>query len=241
MSYVWKEFFKIRTYEVDLNNNLLLTSFFNYMQEAAANHADHLNFGYKDLATRGEGWILSRAYLEIYSYPHFSDQIIVETWAKSVDKLFALRDFNFFDNNNRLLAKATTAWLLVDIKNKRPLRIKNIEHFTPASIKDPAFDFVPEKILDADNKELVLERITSYSDIDLNMHVNNVKYIEYVVDSLGDSFFSQHNPKSVHINFLSELKCNENISIFKAKIDENAFYFEGTSKINKNFQLILKY
>src|SRR4030042_2091989 len=177
MATIWSEKFKVRTYETDFNNNVKISSLFDYMQEAAANHAGSLDYGYKVLSKKNQAWILSRAVIELYGNAGFTDELTVETWAKSIDKLFALRDFMIYDGSDKIMAKASTAWLLVDIAAKRPLRLTELQHHTPPEEKAPAFDETPPKIEDYTKIEFCDEKTAAYTDIDLNQHVNNVKFI----------------------------------------------------------------
>lgn len=237
MNKIWRENFKVRSNEVDFNNRLKLSSIFLYMQEAASNHASSLGFGYNDLSKNNETWVLSRVLLEIYDNVSFSQEIIVETWAKSIEKLFAIRDFLIF-NNDRLIAKATTAWLLINSKTKRPLRINHFDHFYNG--REPAFNEIPDKIKEPELKNFVTKRKANYTDIDLNNHVNNIKYIEFILDILGKDFFSNYKIVKVHLNFLNELKYDEEI-IIQNFLFKNRYYFEGVIENKKIFQLNLDF
>ncbi|MBN2544231.1 MAG: hypothetical protein JXB50_00440 [Spirochaetes bacterium] len=241
MSTIWRENFKVRTYEADLNNNVKVSSLFDYMQEAAANHAESLNYGYNALTKKNQAWILSRAVIELYGSAGFTDELVVETWAQSIDKLFAIRDFIIYDCMNKILAKASTAWLLVDTVNKRPLRLTELHHHTPPEEKTPVFNENPPKIEYNEEKNLICDKIAEYTDIDLNQHVNNVKFIEYGLDCLGRDFFEKNRLTGVKLNFLSEFKFGEKIGIYKGSINGRCIYIEGARGDNKIFKMIVDY
>jgi medium-chain acyl-[acyl-carrier-protein] hydrolase len=42
------------------------------------------------------------------------------------------------------------------------------------------------------------------SDLDVNLHVNNVKYVQWVYDSMALKFLKENDPRSVEVNFLAE-------------------------------------
>jgi len=47
----------------------------------------------------------------------------------------------------------------------------------------------------------------------VNGHVNNVKYLDYVVDSFGHDFLVKHHLKSLEMNFLAEALYGDVIDI----------------------------
>lgn len=68
---------------------------------------------------RNHFWVLSRIYSEISLWPSWSDTIIIKTWPRGTDRLFALRDFEVRYPDGRTLAHATSSWLIIDLDTKR--------------------------------------------------------------------------------------------------------------------------
>lgn len=245
MNIVWKEFFKIHTYDVDFKNKVRLSSIFNYMQEAATNHANHLKIGYDNLLEEDLFWVLSRVKIEIIHLPKLGDEIRIETWPKGTDKLFALRDFKIFNSENKIIAKATTAWLIIDSNKMRPKRPKLYTEKLPYLNVEHALCEVPSKITWSDKPQFVFEKKVGYSDIDINQHMNNVKYVELLMDSFPQSIFEEKQICSMQINFTSECKFGDIIYVFKDAFEDNpnCFYIEGINKNNhkKVFQSYIEW
>jgi len=226
----WNETHKVSLYEVDYHNKLRIDSFFNYLQDAASNHAETLGWGYIDLKKENLTWILSRVKLIINSYKGIGDFIKIDTWPKGVDGLLALREFRLIDENEKVFALATSAWLLVDSNIMRPVktdefhqRINHVYLDSEYSIKE-----TPGKIIVPDNIEKIRERIIRYSDIDVNHHVNNAKYIEFALDCFSIEEFGKKEIKSVQVNFLSELKYGDKVTISKGQSsNSNGTYIQG--------------
>ncbi len=233
----WQESNKIHTYEVDFNNLVKLSSVFNYMQEAASNNANQLKFGYDDLIKEELFWVLSRAKIEIFNYLNVGNEIIIETWPKGIDKLFALRDFKILNSNDKIVGKATTAWLLLDSKTMRPVKPDLLLNKVPQHKIEPAIEEVPGKIAEPETKELITQKTISYTDIDVNQHVNNVKYVEFVLDSFTHYQYKEMKISAMQINFLSESKYGDRIRIYKGSFRKSEYYVEGINESNtKIFQ-----
>jgi acyl-ACP thioesterase len=159
---------------------------------------------------------MSWAKFEFQNYPKFKDEVKVQTWSKKQYKLYSVRDFLMLDMDDKVLCKATTAWLLLDAKSLRP---KIMPQFFPDVIfseEKSAIDDLPEKFRGIPQTESVYSRKLKYSDIDLNKHTNNAKYVELLLDSYDHDFHNSHQMKSLTIAFVSETKFSDTVEIFKS-------------------------
>jgi acyl-ACP thioesterase len=235
MNATWKECYKLRTFDVDLTNHVKISSIFNFMQESAANSAASLGFGYDQLIDDQLFWVLSRAKIEIISLPSLGDEIRIETWPRGLDKIFALRDFLIYDSNNNLVAMATTSWLMIDGKTKRPLRTDIMSNRLPQIEATNAIAEACGKIETQPNPEFISEVKVGYTDIDINQHLNNVRYIEYILNCFPTDTYRNNSINRLQVNFLSESRYNDQIRLYKAKTGEEAslFYIEGTNQNNQ--------
>ena len=74
--------------------------------------------------------------------------------------------------------------------------------------------------------EKVAEHKVAYSDVDMNGHTNNARYLVWAMDVL-DYDFAVNNPvKDVKINFNNETRPGETVELFKAE-SEGKIYVEG--------------
>ena len=65
-----------------------------------------------------------------------------------------------------------------------------------------------------------------YSDIDLNVHTNFLKYLEAVCNVFSLDFYSKHILKRVEINFLRELNFGDKGNVYYEEVAENDFLFK---------------
>lgn len=233
MEPIWEEYFKIHTYEADLNNRVKLSSIFNFMQEAAGSHANNLKIGYEELSKEGLFWVLSRIKIKLLELPGFGDEIKIVTWPKGTNKLFALRDFLIYNSQKTLLGRATTAWLIIDMANRRPQKINSFAK-KYVNIEDRhALKEIPSKISEPQNKEFIYEKTVRYTEIDVNKHVNNAKYVEWIMDSFSREIHERMQVETIQVNFLTECKLGEKTQIFKSSLAKaNDYHY--IEAINKN-------
>ncbi|WP_157950190.1 acyl-[acyl-carrier-protein] thioesterase [Vallitalea okinawensis] len=233
-----EEIFNIRSYEVDFNNQLFISSIFDYMQQSATLHANNLGFGFDDLAKKGLYWVLSRIDVEIMSLPTYGGKVTVTTWPKSINKLFAMRDYILRDDHGNIICKATSAWILMDINKKRPSRPPKDLY---DQVEEYAINTMPDKIQEPVNRILDYEHIVGYSDCDINKHVNNVNYIRWVQNTFDQTFHNTHRMTHIQVNFLCECGMGDAIEIYKQALENDQWYIDGHNKTlgQKAFQAIM--
>lgn len=101
---IYRENIRVRHREADRNGRLKLLSWFDFLQEAAANHAARLGVGLNALTERGQLWVLSRLKLEIRRSPQIGEELTVETYPSGVNRLFFTREFQVFDKSGEVIA-----------------------------------------------------------------------------------------------------------------------------------------
>lgn len=172
----FKESFRIRASEMGPDARLRLPALFDLFQETAGNHAAALGWGSDVLLARGQTWILSRLTLELAALPSWREEIAVETWPAGIHRLWALREFLVTAKDGRELARATSAWLLLAVATKRPLRqspdVAEIAKSAPPRLIDDRFEPLPAPEAGGGAPGTPF-RVTRY-DLDLNDHANNV-------------------------------------------------------------------
>jgi len=201
---VWCEDYQVRSYEVDRRNQLSIQSIFNFMQEAASRHAAKLGVSVQQLLAENYTWLLSRLKIRIDAYPGWKDQIQVSTWPSGTQQLFALRDFKLKGGNNQVIAAAISAWLIIDLQKRRPVRIAPfVDRLKPiegSHILHGRLDKLPTLSNAFHEKSFVVR----HSDLDINQHVNNVNFVEWVLEGVPAVTLNTSVPSELEVNFLAE-------------------------------------
>ena len=211
----------IPCYDTDASWRLKPTSFMNYAQEAAGNHAVHLGFGYDDLIASNTAWILSRVHVEFPNAPRWREEVTLNTWHKGLSRLFFLRDFLITDSEGKERVKATTSWLVLNLETRRLVRDpKLVEEGTVCAenvLEIPADKVQMPKDIEAEH---VMDHAVAYSDVDMNAHANNAMYMQWAMDAVDYSIASSRPVKEFTINFNHETKFGDVVSIYKARVEK---------------------
>lgn len=213
--------FEVGSFQVHPDGKISLTSMADILQEIAWRHADSADFG-RNLLDVQQMWALARLEIKVIQFPKWGESIRIFTGGRGVDKLFAFREFLVWDQNEQVLARGMSSWLLLNSETKR---IQRPEHILPPSLFDPNMkpSWQPGKIAVTGNLIASEEVKVRLSDLDLYHHVNNTSYIRWVENMLFDQGIC---PENISINYIAECIQGDQVGLGLFKT-ENGFVVEG--------------
>lgn len=219
--------FRIHVYETFVDEKANICALFNYMQDIAAEHAIRMGYGRDDLMKDNNFWVLSRMYAEITEYPFRDETILIKTWPSGTDNVFSLRFFDLEFPGGRTIAKASSSWLIIDAETRRIRRPEQaLEKLTYFRKSDKTPVRIAEKIRQTPAGGKMSEGFrVKTSDLDVNMHTNNVNYLKWTIDSYDFDFMLKHVPVSVEINYLAESVLGDNITIRTSGAESSPYAF----------------
>jgi acyl-ACP thioesterase len=227
----WEDEYSIAFAEVDTKNEVFLPHLWNLMQETAWHHADHLGVGYSDLVKQQHFWVLSRLSIQMDEYPRWGDRIKIRTWLTGIGRLFALRNFSIANSKGDILATAKSAWLVLDLKSRRPQKINPVFKHILHMFDDLVSNEEPEKLPSPVQSKVGKSYMVRYSDIDRHHHVNNTKYIEWILDSYPFEIHQKYHIHTFEINFLAESSHEDEIWIHTESLgDSPPAFFHSVSR-----------
>lgn len=210
--------FTISSFDVDANKKATLQSLCRYMQEMAVLHAEKLKLGLHDMLKENRGWVLAQMSIKIERLPFFHENISVKTWSNGPDGRFAMRDFIIYDENNEVIARASSTWFVVDITEKKICRLDDYFKDYNYSDIEYALGRKPERIKPFEDAEIKDEIIVNYSDLDINAHVNNIRYIDFALNQFTYAFRMKHDIAEIELNFLKESKIGNTLTAMMKKV-----------------------
>ena len=219
----WEEDFRILSFHMDPKSKAHLTSICNFLQEGAGAHAEHAGFGFEEMIKRNQVWVLSRLKVVIDSYPIWRDSVKLKTWSRGREGIFYVRDFQIDDEDKKTIIKATSSWAALNIKTRRPEVVDGLEEGLLSNKKHKAIDENLGKLPRLSSPVLLRKRHIEFTDIDLVYHVNNVKYIEIIINSFPKEILLRKKVNMLEINYLGETKYGEEVLIYSDQIEESTY------------------
>mgnify|MGYP006272419603 FL=1 len=208
---VWTESFPIRSYHVTPHGTASVLALCDLFQDAAGHHADALGVSMQDLLDDGKAWVLAHLRLQIDRLPRWEETAVIETWPSGLERLYATREFVLRTADGAPLAVGTSGWVVIDTARRRPVRppraLGSLETpDRPAPLPHDTSDLpAPER---TDHKRTFGVR---YHDLDLNRHVNNVRYAEWALETLPPAWHDAHRCTHLALQFRAETMVGDTV------------------------------
>jgi acyl-ACP thioesterase len=132
--------------------------------------------------------------------------------------LVAIREYEIVDAQGQRLGAVTSHWFLLDPSTRKPVlpEINDTALSTERAVK--VMDEKPGRILIPHDLPLIHTVTAGYTDLDMYMHVNNARYIDWILNLFPEDMHRKFSISSLLIEFLSEVRYAEEIQLF-ASID----------------------
>ena len=221
---------RLQAYQCDRYGNMRPLILMNELQGMGDRHAEILGVGYKFCQAHGFAWVVTHYLVDIIEMPTELEEIEISTWPSCQDALRATRDFEIRGSDGRLLVRATSQWVLIDIARRRPLRLdENLPRWMVNECR--AWDRAFDKFADFDAQKTHTFKCR-FDDIDVNQHINNAVYAVWATESVGYEYRNAHILRRIELNFKKEISpttpqvfvdvaIDGNISHHKIRTDDN--------------------
>ncbi len=220
MDKVGKYQFLSEPFHCDFSARLFMSHLGNHMLNAADFHSNDRGFGMHFLNTINKTWVLSRLAIEMEEMPPMYTKFYIDTWVESAMRFFTNRNFKVYDveDPNRVFGYGRSVWAMIDTESRQPTDI--------LAVNDGAINDYIEKekpcpiekggrVKMDDQAELVRTIDTNYSDVDINGHINSIKYIEHVLDLWPLDWYRRHQIRRLEIAYVAEAHAGDQLSFYR--------------------------
>lgn len=211
--------FQVRSYECGSDGRATLPTICNYLQEAASLHAEALSFSRTDLSSAGENisWVLTRLKVKMNRYPRWNEKVEIVTFPRGGRKIVAWRDFTVRTSDGEILGLATSEWMIIDLATRRIVSIPDAVFEVSDALNEAVLGLDPFTSRLRFPAEVAPDGrcafVAQHSAIDLNGHVNNVHYIEWMLEPCFAKGPSAACPGEMEIVFRSETFAGEKVVV----------------------------
>lgn len=232
----YQEELLLKTSDCDFTGHWRPSDILVTMQEIAGMHSELLGCGRYALIEKNAAWVLSRSQIQMERYPGVGERVTVETIPMPNRRCFFPRYFTFRDEQEKVVGKAATLWVLLDIHTRHMLPPDLVAPLMPDNSDLPAPMALPGCVEDVPGQELIFERDPMYSDLDVNHHVNNTKYADWLCDSLGIETMKDYCLHTLVINYAAEITPGQRMKL-RLKRHEGAYILSGYHGDTRHFEM----
>lgn len=220
--------FLAEPFHCDFSKKLFMGHLGNHLLNAADFHSNDRDFGMNYLNPIHKTWVLSRLAIEMTDMPAAYEKFDVETWVESAMRYFTNRNFRISSPDDSMVyGYGRSVWAMIDTETRQPQNIMEIRdgeimRYIDAEKECPIGPLSRVKM--SKDAELLRTIDTHYSDVDVNGHINSVKYIEHVLDLFPIDWYKTHRIKRFDIAYVAESYYGDQLKFYREKVDDNTFH-----------------
>lgn len=212
-------------FDADFRGRLKMGVLGNYCLNSANAHADSHGFGIDYLNANNFTWVLSRMTFEIDQMPQEHEHFTIETWVETVRHYFTKRNFAIQGDNRKVYGYATSIWAMIDVNTRQPADLLSLhEGSLPSCVVEgkpcPVNSFPRGKQMPGTLQETL---DIKYGDIDINGHMNSVRYIEHILDLFPLERYQNQHIARFEIAYSAECFYGDKLCFYLAESTPNEY------------------
>jgi len=217
--------FKIQPQYVDFQFKVTMAALGDILLTAAGINADDNGFGLRKLHEIQCAWVLSRMSIEMIRFPEQYENIQVETWVQEVGRVNTIRNFCIRDEKNEIIGNACSIWVMFDMISRRAKDLQTLEGIHEYATGEAGLIDKPIRLAAVEGEDYDGFKV-KYSDIDINGHVNSIRYIQWISDCFSLDCYRKCQVKRFEINYMNEMLYDNFVDIVGHEIEPGDFRFE---------------
>ena len=219
--------FVAEPFHVDFTGRLTMGVLGNHLLNCAGFHATERGFGIATLNEDNYTWVLSRLAVELDEMPYQYEDFSIRTWVENVYRLFTDRNFAIIDKDGKKIGYARSVWAMISLNTRKPADLLTLHG---GSIVDYVCDEPcpiekPSRIKVA-SAEPASSLNAKYSDIDINGHVNSIRYIEHILDLFPIELYKESCIRRFEMAYVAESYYGDELTFYKDYAGDGAYDIE---------------
>lgn len=234
--------FELRYSEMDKTGDTAPTTILTLLEETAADHCYSIDNSLYDLKEQDIGWVLLSGIMQMYRYPSYKEKIIIRTWMSTYSIIKGIRENIIYDEQDNIIGRAKGLWVFFDIKRRRPVQIfDDIKEKWSYCHEESIKHKISINIEVSESGSHIKKHDVNRYDIDMYNHLNNIRYLQWVIDSMDEDIVDNCFLSSIEGRFVAEVKEGDTIlTLTKKDINDNSFVHAIKNKDSKKVCAIAK-
>lgn len=224
---IYEEVHEVDFSECTASGTLSLSNLYKIAQKTATKHSILGGISFLDLQKIKQAWVLNKMRLEIKCLPKWQDIIHIKTWIESLDGIRSIRNFEITLNDRKIIG-ISTLWVTINTERRRPesmlLPHNHFEKLNGVTSTQQSFKKIPTDL----EYKLLKNGIVEYSDLDMVQHVNNAKYIEWIINSIHSNSLNFPTVREIDMVFQKEMLWETKYEIYINQ-DNESYNFKISS------------
>ncbi|WP_321334812.1 acyl-ACP thioesterase domain-containing protein [uncultured Bacteroides sp.] len=214
-------------FHVDFNGRLTMGVLGNHLLNCAGFHSTDRGFGIASLNEDNYTWVLSRLAIELDEMPYQYEEFKVQTWVENVYRLFTDRNFAIINKEGKKIGYARSVWAMINLTTRKPADLLALHggSIVDYVCREPCPIEKPSRIR-VEAQEVASTVTARYSDIDINGHVNSIRYIEHILDLFPLELYKSKRIHRFEMAYVAESYYGDELSFVKQEMGEDEYHLE---------------
>lgn len=217
MRNLWQKEYTLRAGDFDKFDRIKPSAVLDLFQDAAGQHAIEIGVGFDDMIAREYLWVLTRIKFEIVSAPKRYQTVVVKTWPLAPNRLNYRREYCIEDINGNKLIIGSSEWVVIHSKERKLLSVPDLYNLDGDYHNEVMFEGKIGKVHDFEASGNAYTVNAGFCDLDINDHVNNTKYANYVYDAINPT--KDNVVQSFQIDYRKEVMQGTELNIYHKRED----------------------
>lgn len=217
--------FQVSPQSVDFRYKITLPALTDLLLTAAGYNADENGFGIRTLQQNNSSWVLLRLAIELHEFPEQYEELSIETWIHDIGRVNTSRNFRIRNNRQEIIGYAISNWAMIDMQTRRAIDLNSLPTIKACVSGDPVPIEKPAKLGPVEGEPFEQLKVR-YSHIDINQHVNTMRYVEWISNYFDPVHYTSHQLKRFDINFMSELVFGDEVVVTGQSTEQHEYSFE---------------
>ena len=220
--------FVVDDFYADQTGTLAWGALGRFILNCSNSHSMNLGIGMGRYDNNYYMWVITRLIVNLDEPIHKGQTFKIETWVSRVYHSFINREYVIMNDDSKVIGTAFSVWALINAKTRQTVNLVNM--FGPDLTL-----IVNERTnnLSFDKKRIKLSEFPEHSsldvkfcDIDINQHMNSIKYIEHALDLFPSELYLHHFLNKIEVQYGQETSLNDHLTLITNKMDDQSKYVE---------------
>ena len=228
MEPIYVKEYEVSPVAVDAYGRLKASRMLAFLQDVAGGHSAILGTSQKELTDKNLFWAVIRHRVQITRAPRSGEKLRLETWPMPTTRTAYPRSTIAYDEQGNECFRSISLGILMDA-NTRAMVLPGKSGVEVGGMLRGCELQAPGSLIPRDMGK-VEKRIVRYTDLDINGHMNNTRYLDWVEDLLPAQFHQQHEIREFTLCYMSEVTEKEEVSLHWDLFDGPVLTVEASRK-----------
>ena len=241
MQNLYSEKYTTNDVELDVNEKLSVTEILKLMQRTTFSHSQLIGLDHQTMIDRDNAfWVITKMKVVCNNSIGANQKLTLKTWTRKPQAVRFLRDLQI-KQKNKILVKGVSEWCCLDYKTRTLRRSNSIKYpdLQMVETNENNLTFTNLKV-NVTKKDFVYTKTIMPTDIDVNLHTNNLKYNVIALDALPLNDLQNKTIKEYEVYFVNESNLGNKIDVYKKQV-KNLTYIEGKREDTTIFKVVIKF